>query len=79
MARSGRIVMISDAAGVARVADRLAFGIEVPSCDPFVAPLLIAEGFFEEIVVRGQHDDRHLLVDQRDWPVLHFARGGRRD
>src|SRR6516162_2050955 len=40
MARGGRVVMISDAAGVARLADRLAFGIAVPGCDPFVAPLL---------------------------------------
>jgi glutamine---fructose-6-phosphate transaminase (isomerizing) len=36
------VVMISDADGVARLADRLAFGIAVPSCDPFVAPLLYA-------------------------------------
>jgi glucosamine--fructose-6-phosphate aminotransferase (isomerizing) len=42
MARGGRVVMISDAAGVARLADRLAFGIAVPVCDPFVAPLLYA-------------------------------------
>jgi glucosamine--fructose-6-phosphate aminotransferase (isomerizing) len=42
MARGGRVVMISDAAGVARLADRLAFGITVPHCDPFVAPLLYA-------------------------------------
>jgi glucosamine--fructose-6-phosphate aminotransferase (isomerizing) len=42
MARGGRVVMISDAAGVARLADRLAFGIAVPHCDPFVAPLLYA-------------------------------------
>src|SRR5437763_1075960 len=41
-ARGGRVVMISDAAGVDRLADRLAFGIAVPSCDPFVAPLLYA-------------------------------------
>ena len=34
--------LISDAAGVARLGDRLAFGITVPSCDPFVAPLLYA-------------------------------------
>ena len=34
--------VISDADGVARLADRLAFGIAVPSCDPFVAPLLDA-------------------------------------
>src|SRR5207302_2289224 len=38
MARGGRVVMISDAAGVARLADRLAFGIAVPRCDPFLAP-----------------------------------------
>src|SRR5215472_625421 len=42
MARGGRVVMISDAVGVARLADRLAFGIAVPNCDPFVAPLLYA-------------------------------------
>src|ERR1700726_860161 len=42
MARGGRVVMISDTAGVARLAGRLAFGIAVPSCDPFVAPLLYA-------------------------------------
>jgi glucosamine--fructose-6-phosphate aminotransferase (isomerizing) len=42
MARGGRVVMISDAAGVARLSDRLAFGIAIPSCDPFVAPLLYA-------------------------------------
>ena len=40
MARGGRVVMISDAAGVARLEDRLASGIAVPRCDPFVAPLL---------------------------------------
>jgi glucosamine--fructose-6-phosphate aminotransferase (isomerizing) len=42
MARGGRVVMISDAAGVARFADRLAFGIALPKCDPFIAPLLYA-------------------------------------
>ncbi len=42
MARGGRVVMISDAAGVARLGDRLAYGIAVPACDPFVAPLLYA-------------------------------------
>jgi hypothetical protein len=30
MARGGRVVMISDAAGVARLYDRLAFGIAIP-------------------------------------------------
>ena len=42
MARGGRVVMISDAAGIARLGDRLAFGIAVPNCDPFAAPLLYA-------------------------------------
>ncbi|HZU89450.1 MAG TPA: glutamine--fructose-6-phosphate transaminase (isomerizing) [Stellaceae bacterium] len=42
MARGGRVVMISDAAGVARLGSRLACGIAVPPCDPFVAPLLYA-------------------------------------
>jgi glutamine---fructose-6-phosphate transaminase (isomerizing) len=42
MARGGRVVMISDTAGVARLAGRLAFGIAMPDCDPFVAPLLYA-------------------------------------
>ena len=42
MARGGRVVMISDAAGVARLEDQLASGIAVPRCDPFVAPLLYA-------------------------------------
>jgi len=42
MARGGRVVMISDAVGVARLEGRLAFGIAVPKCDPFVAPLLYA-------------------------------------
>ena len=42
LARGGRVVMISDAAGVARLQDRLAFGIAIPHCAPFVAPLLYA-------------------------------------
>ena len=42
MARGGRVVMISDAAGLARLDGRAAFGIAVPSCAPFVAPLLYA-------------------------------------
>ncbi len=42
IARGGRVVMISDRAGLARLDGRLAFGIEVPPCDPFVAPLLYA-------------------------------------
>ena len=42
MARGGKVVMISDRDGLARMAGRLRFGIEVPSCDAFVAPLLYA-------------------------------------
>jgi len=42
MARGGRVVMMSDAAGVARLAGRLAFDIAMPDCNPFVAPLLYA-------------------------------------
>jgi glucosamine--fructose-6-phosphate aminotransferase (isomerizing) len=42
MARGGRVVMISDAEGVARLEGRLAFGIAVPRVDQFVAPLLYA-------------------------------------
>ena len=42
MARGGRVVMISDAAGIARLDKRIAFGIPVPHCAPFVAPILYA-------------------------------------
>jgi glucosamine--fructose-6-phosphate aminotransferase (isomerizing) len=42
MARGGRVVMISNGTGVAHLGDRLAFGIAVPDCDPFIAPLLYA-------------------------------------
>jgi len=42
IARGGRVVMISDAAGLARLGGRCAFGIAVPYCAPFVAPLLYA-------------------------------------
>src|SRR5213079_1067440 len=36
MARGGRVVLISDAAGIARLEGRAAFGIAVPRCAPFV-------------------------------------------
>jgi glucosamine--fructose-6-phosphate aminotransferase (isomerizing) len=42
IARGGKVVMISDAAGIARVGGRCAFGVAVPQCAPFVAPLLYA-------------------------------------
>jgi len=40
MARGGKVLMISDRDGLARLTGRLAYGIEIPRCDPFVAPLL---------------------------------------
>jgi len=42
MARGGKVVMISDKEGLARFGGRLFHGIEVPRCDPFVAPILYA-------------------------------------
>ena len=42
MARGGKVVMISDEAGVARMDDRLYYGLPIPTCDPFVAPILYA-------------------------------------
>jgi len=42
IARGGKVVLVSDRAGIAKLQDRLAGFIEVPSCDPFVAPLLYA-------------------------------------
>jgi glucosamine--fructose-6-phosphate aminotransferase (isomerizing) len=42
MARGGRVVMISDAAGIARLDGRVAFGMPVPHCAQFVAPILYA-------------------------------------
>jgi glucosamine--fructose-6-phosphate aminotransferase (isomerizing) len=42
MARGGRVVMISDAAGLAAIGDRAAAGIAMPACHPFVAPILYA-------------------------------------
>ncbi|HUZ73745.1 MAG TPA: glutamine--fructose-6-phosphate transaminase (isomerizing) [Stellaceae bacterium] len=42
LARGGRVVMISDREGLDRLDGALAHAIAVPSCDPFVAPLLYA-------------------------------------
>src|SRR5690348_5059306 len=42
MARGGKVVMISDEKGIATVGERLYFGIPIPTCDPFVAPILYA-------------------------------------
>jgi glucosamine--fructose-6-phosphate aminotransferase (isomerizing) len=66
MARGGRVVMISDVAGVGRVADRLTFGIAVPSCDPFVAPLLYAIPIqllaYHTAVLKGTDVDQRNLA-----------------
>jgi glucosamine--fructose-6-phosphate aminotransferase (isomerizing) len=42
LARGGKVVMISDREGLDRLDGQLAFGIEVPRCEPFVTPLLYA-------------------------------------
>ena len=42
MARGGKVVMISDTEGLARLSGRCLFGIPVPKCEAFVAPLLYA-------------------------------------
>jgi glucosamine--fructose-6-phosphate aminotransferase (isomerizing) len=41
-ARGGKVVMISDREGLAKLGNKVSFGIEIPRCDPFVAPLLYA-------------------------------------
>ena len=42
LARGGKVMMISDREGLRRLNGQLAHEIEVPRCDPFVAPLLYA-------------------------------------
>jgi len=42
MARGGKVIMISDEAGLARMDGRLYYGLPIPACDPFVAPILYA-------------------------------------
>ena len=37
--------------------------------------LHVGDGLFEHRVARRDDDDRHRFVDQRDRPVLQFARG----
>jgi glutamine---fructose-6-phosphate transaminase (isomerizing) len=41
-ARGGKVLLISDRDGLARLKGHFAFGIEVPRCDPLVAPILYA-------------------------------------
>jgi glucosamine--fructose-6-phosphate aminotransferase (isomerizing) len=42
LARGGKVLLISDHAGLARLDGQLQYKVEVPACDPFVAPLLYA-------------------------------------
>jgi glucosamine--fructose-6-phosphate aminotransferase (isomerizing) len=42
LARGGKVVMVSDKEGLARLDGQLTEAIEVPTCDPFVTPLLYA-------------------------------------
>ncbi len=37
--------------------------------------LQIARRLFEQMIRRGHDDHRHILVDQRDWPVLQLTSG----
>ncbi len=39
-ARGGRVILFSDAAGIARAGDQAAHVVELPAVDPFVAPIL---------------------------------------
>ena len=41
-ARSGKVLLLADKQGVARVGDRVRWVVELPDCDPIVAPLLYA-------------------------------------
>jgi glucosamine--fructose-6-phosphate aminotransferase (isomerizing) len=41
-ARSGKVLLIADARGVARLADKVRWSVELPAVDPFVAPILYA-------------------------------------
>ncbi len=39
-ARGGKVILLSDAAGIARAGDQAAHVVELPTVDPFVAPIL---------------------------------------
>ena len=41
-ARRGKVLLISDASGIRAAGDTPAYRIEMPDCDPFVAPILYA-------------------------------------
>ena len=40
IARGGRVIFLSDAAGIKKLGDMAAATIELPTVDPFVAPIL---------------------------------------
>lgn len=40
IARGGKVLLISDAAGIARAADSPWHSVELPTCDPFVQPIV---------------------------------------
>jgi glucosamine--fructose-6-phosphate aminotransferase (isomerizing) len=40
IARGGKVLLISDKTGIAKLKDKSAWTIEIPDCDPFVAPIL---------------------------------------
>jgi len=64
--------MISDAAGVARLEGRLAFGIAVPRCAPFVAPLLYAIPIHSSLhvaVLKGTESTAAQPGEERDGRV----------
>ncbi|HYH22417.1 MAG TPA: glutamine--fructose-6-phosphate transaminase (isomerizing) [Azospirillum sp.] len=41
-ARSGKVLLVADRKGVERLGDRVRWSVELPACDPIVAPLLYA-------------------------------------
>ncbi len=41
-ARSGRVLLIADKKGIDRLGDRVRWSLELPACDPLVAPILYA-------------------------------------
>lgn len=41
-ARSGRVLLVSDAEGIARLGSKVRWTVELPKVDPFVAPILYA-------------------------------------
>ncbi|HEY0837051.1 MAG TPA: glutamine--fructose-6-phosphate transaminase (isomerizing) [Azospirillum sp.] len=41
-ARSGKVLLVADKKGIDRLGDRVRWSVELPACDPIVAPLLYA-------------------------------------